>query len=326
MINHRFFVIGYYGYQNYGDEWIRHKTSQWIHHYYPNSTTTFLTAKRSSDPKDIYRWSPIAIIKACFQCNTIVFGGGSLLQNSTSNRSLLYYLLFILLGLIFKKKLLFLAQGIGPIHGRFFTWLVTKCSQRIHYGFVRDSYSLSWFKNHKSISKKHDLAFFKESFSSTDQLRSAGIGLVLKNDPQLHPIISAIYAAISAFPSKGYVFNPSDTYAYSLLNTKMTIHKMIFNSKQPSTFSSSTACLISMRYHACILAIIHQLPFLCISRDPKLIHLAQEFNQPFIDLNQPNSISTITTLCSDFYNQRHSYQKAIQTQISSISSDWSTEL
>ena len=45
----------------------------------------------------------------------IISGGGSLLQDVTSKRSLLYYLSIIGLGKFFGKKVMLFAQGIGPI-------------------------------------------------------------------------------------------------------------------------------------------------------------------------------------------------------------------
>ena len=50
----------------------------------------------------------------------IISGGGSLLQDVTSKRSLLYYLSIIGLGKLFGKKVMLFAQGIGPIRAK---WL-----------------------------------------------------------------------------------------------------------------------------------------------------------------------------------------------------------
>ena len=63
-------------------------------------------------------------------CDLLLSGGGSLLQDITSKRSLLYYLFILALGLLLKKKVMLFGQGIGPIHNRLCMNCVASVYQR----------------------------------------------------------------------------------------------------------------------------------------------------------------------------------------------------
>ena len=65
------------------------------------------------------RWSKGGMVKAIKNCDILISGGGSLLQDITSKNGILYYLGVIKLAQIMKKKVVIYAQGIGPVqHGR----------------------------------------------------------------------------------------------------------------------------------------------------------------------------------------------------------------
>ena len=53
-------------------------------------------------------------MSALSKCDILVSGGGSLLQDATSVKSLFYYLWVIFMAQFYKKQVLIFAQGIGP--------------------------------------------------------------------------------------------------------------------------------------------------------------------------------------------------------------------
>ena len=73
---------------------------------------------------------PFEIIKAILTNDILISGGGSLLQNKTSNFSLFYYLFVIFLAKICFKKVIIFSQGIEPINGKFYEFL-TKSDLKI---------------------------------------------------------------------------------------------------------------------------------------------------------------------------------------------------
>lgn len=55
------------------------------------------------------------VLKALRRCDALLSGGGSLLQDRTSTRSLLYYLSIIRAAELFHKPVMLYANGIGPV-------------------------------------------------------------------------------------------------------------------------------------------------------------------------------------------------------------------
>lgn len=89
---------------------------------------------------------PLQILKGILSCDCLISGGGSLLQNKTSNFSLLYYLFIIFLAKLCFKKVFIFSQGIEKINGSFFenlTKIALKCANFVS---VRDMNSLEYLK------------------------------------------------------------------------------------------------------------------------------------------------------------------------------------
>ena len=63
----------------------------------------------------IYRYNLAQIVRLMPQIKLLVSGGGSLLQDSTSWRTVPYYLVIIKLALSFKIPVVMYAQGIDPV-------------------------------------------------------------------------------------------------------------------------------------------------------------------------------------------------------------------
>ena len=79
--------------------------------------------------------------------DVLVSGGGSLLQDVTSLKSLIYYLGIIYAALFMRKKVVIFAQGIGPINssaGKFLTKLALRHAEKIS---VRDKKSQELLKS-----------------------------------------------------------------------------------------------------------------------------------------------------------------------------------
>ena len=115
-------LCGYYGYGNIGDEatlpLIIHKCLR----YYERVTVMSCHPKQDTKKygvKCIGRFSILSFLKNFHYGDLLIFGGGNLLQNQTSQRSLLYYLLIAILAKIKKGRIAIVRGGIGDLHGRF---------------------------------------------------------------------------------------------------------------------------------------------------------------------------------------------------------------
>lgn len=115
-------ISGYYGFENAGDDAIL----QTIHHQITANThqSKVDIVVLSHNPakteehyglRAVHRLNLPAIVHTMKKSDALVSGGGSLIQDRTSTRSLLYYLGIIRLAQWMHKPVMLYANGIGPV-------------------------------------------------------------------------------------------------------------------------------------------------------------------------------------------------------------------
>ena len=113
-------MSGYYGFANAGDDAILESIQQAIHEASDDVSVTVL----SNDPEltrkqygmdAIPRFRMWRVLNALRRSDVLLSGGGSLLQDTTSTRSLLYYLSVIRCADFLGKPVMLYANGIGPV-------------------------------------------------------------------------------------------------------------------------------------------------------------------------------------------------------------------
>lgn len=113
-------MSGYYGFGNAGDDAILESIHQAIRAASGDVSVTVL----SNDPDQtrgqygveaIPRFRVWRVCRALRRCDALLSGGGSLLQDATSTRSLLYYLSVIRCAQLLRKPVMLYANGIGPV-------------------------------------------------------------------------------------------------------------------------------------------------------------------------------------------------------------------
>ena len=144
----RIVVSGYYGAKNAGDEAMLAAMLEVLGDLDPELHITVISA----DPADTRRRHGVeaigsfdagAIFSAMRRADLVVSGGGSLLQNVTSGRSLYYYMAVIFLALILGKRVMLYAQGIGPVTGVFACRAMRWLGNRVSLITVRDEGSMA---------------------------------------------------------------------------------------------------------------------------------------------------------------------------------------
>ncbi|OHW62076.1 colanic acid biosynthesis protein [Andreesenia angusta] len=113
-------ISGYYGFNNIGDESILRALVSDLKTNVENIDITVLSknpelTESKHSVKAISRKNPFQIISSIKKCDLLISGGGSLLQDSTSKKSIIYYLAIMCIGIMLRKKVLIYSQGIGPI-------------------------------------------------------------------------------------------------------------------------------------------------------------------------------------------------------------------
>lgn len=113
-------VCGYYGYGNLGDEAMLSSLINGIEKYDRNLSLCVISGNRRATEKEHFvqtvgKYDISGIRKKIRESGVLIFGGGNLLQNKTSTRSLLYYSEIIKIAKDCGAKVIVYANGIGPV-------------------------------------------------------------------------------------------------------------------------------------------------------------------------------------------------------------------
>ena len=139
-------ISGYYGFDNIGDESILRTLITSLREKIPDCSLTVLSHNPASTREKygveaVERMSPGAILRAVRQCDMLISGGGSLLQDVTSSKSIHYYLFIIRLAKLLRKKVFIYSQGIGPIDHAFNRRATARALKKADGIVVRDERS-----------------------------------------------------------------------------------------------------------------------------------------------------------------------------------------
>jgi polysaccharide pyruvyl transferase CsaB len=150
-------LSGYYGFDNAGDEALLAAISEALREFSPDINIIVLSASPQRTQElhgvaAVSRFNPISLIQTLRRADLLISGGGSLLQDVTSWRSILYYLGIVTLALILGQPVMFYAQGIGPIRRPWARWLTRVIANRVRLITVRDQDSLNELK-HLGVTK-----------------------------------------------------------------------------------------------------------------------------------------------------------------------------
>lgn len=315
-------VCGYYGKGNLGDEAILSQIVSKI-----KSAT--ISKCNGGKPKNvkihvIKSKSPIKILSAMSGAELFIFGGGSLLQNSTSDASLFYYLFLIFLSDILCKRKIMLANGIGPIE----TSILPQGEMKLITASAIDKFDLISVRDRDSqkliqkwLPKRKiryvcdpALTYFAKAPSNINQRLMLEDNIPKTSDKSTHSNKAFVYiphqrilnkAQISAkhvatsFVSACENFGAAPTVAVlnredlalaqkmQKFSPKIKVVKPENTQELISLMKNASLC-ITQRYHGALFSLPNETPTLILSNDPKLIGLCKELNLP-----TPQEISVI---------------------------------
>ena len=187
------FLFGYYGFENAGDEGILQGIVEQITKRIPNVNLTALSYN-AKDTMEKYNINAVSrnnfrgLIKAIKNSDVVVSGGGSILQDVTSNRSLLYYLGIILLSKKMGKKVMFYGNGFGPI-----TKLVNKKLSK----YIINQIDIITVRDIESKEAMMELGIKKDIIVTTD--------LALSLEPINNERVEDIFKTEDIFPHEKWI-------------------------------------------------------------------------------------------------------------------------
>lgn len=140
-------ISGYYGYNNLGDDAVLLAISRQLASLSHPVRLSVLSRRPEDTAKRygleaVHRFSPVDVYRTLKKSDILISGGGSLLQDKTSTRSLWYYLAVIRLAKLLKKPVFLYANGIGPIQKTSNRRKVRRCVDSCDVITLRDQESL----------------------------------------------------------------------------------------------------------------------------------------------------------------------------------------
>lgn len=137
------FIFGYYGFKNLGDEAILASIIKTIKENDASANILALSYNVKYTEKihgvtGVSRNNLGEIIRAIAGSDLVISGGGSLLQDVTSSRSLVYYLALVVIAKLMSKPVIFYSNGFGPIGNRVNQIITKKIVNKVDKIIVRD--------------------------------------------------------------------------------------------------------------------------------------------------------------------------------------------
>ena len=325
-------ISGYYGYGNFGDEAILYTLIQKLKEFDADITVIsgnprFTTVNYYVKAVKNFSFSQVASVIR--QSEVLISGGGSLLQDVTSLKSLLYYLWVIWLGIKYKKEVIIFAQGIGPVNNPAAAILTRQLLKRCSYVSVRDENSLNLLKKWGVDAQLVCDPIYSFPLVSGTNARSIGVQLrdfKTMNDDLLKSIAFQI---LKDFPDmKIEVLSFQDSIDLDVCNRFAQFVRDINHDADISVVSGLTGkslvsklstldYLIGMRFHSLLLAVKFGIKSAAINYDIKVEKLADEFELPKISMTGENDMEKI------FSSMRYESSAELRLKANSKAFDWS---
>ena len=304
---YKILISGYYGAGNIGDESILRAVVDNLRARLTDIEITVLSkspeyTSEKYDVRSAPRKDVLAVIREIKRCDLLISGGGSLLQDVTSKKSILYYLAVMWLAKLFRKKFFIYSQGIGPINSNFNRWLTMKILKKASGIVVRDISSKEFLVElglpEESVVvtadpvlriKRADPALGREILESEGFVRREGsstVGFAIKEKKTGSGFVDELCDSMERLLARGNVqivlipfhFN-EDMAVAGVIEQRLTEkgygdnvctlrHKYL--TEEMLSIIGNMDVLVGVRLHALIHAAIMGVPMIGISYDPKI--------------------------------------------------------
>ncbi len=344
----RFVVSGYFGCGNAGDEAVLAGLLSALRETSRQSETTVLSQNpRASEVlhgvRSVHRMKWQAVKGALQDNDALISGGGSLLQDTTSLKSLLYYLLIMRAARFFNKPVMMCAQGIGPLNLPISKKLVAASARRCNAITVRDTASAKLLQslgvNHPVVEVTADLAF------ALDGAPEAALNVV-KTLERLAPLEGSIVVALRPWGDSAnrtqykalvtsllgrvqqhVVLLPMqhpadlelamDIYAATAAHPRCSVLTQPYGPTLLISLLQRANIVVAMRLHALILGVAAGVPPVALSYDPKvdaLMHSIkrEEYLFRWNSLNIDSLLEHVEAMLASTSTQRSSIQSQQQ--------------
>jgi len=304
----RVLLVGYYGAGNLGDELLAHCTSEILRSLQANIQISILTSNpeihRSQYSHAFHKFKIIEILRGLWINEIVIFGGGSVFQDKSSFLSVVYYASICALAKLFNKKIIMLAQGIGPLShslSRLLAGLSLRLADAlsIREGSQNKGFVDQWQLKYQTTV---DLVWTLSAKQISNTCERDSIIISLRSDvlaaEQLENLLTFLKKQTGSI--KLLALEKTDLEALEALKKELP-HAQIYQlysleayQQMADNIFTGARMAICMRLHALILCIKQQIPSLAIAYDPKVSGLCDELGLPYLspdDLDKLEELS-----------------------------------
>ena len=332
--NYDILISGYYGHNNMGDEAMLEAIIETFRKERKDIKLVVLSQKpelttKVHNIKSIYRFDLFEIFKALIKTKVYINGGGSLIQDNTSNRSLYYYLTLILMAKLTRTEVMIYANGIGPINSKINRFLTGAILNLVDVITVRDENSLCELDKLKvrrpKIELTADSALTLESVDKDrikDILKSEGIdensnliGFSIRQWGKNMDYVETI-AKVADIAYKKYNLEPvfivmqksGDLKISKDIAKKMETNSHIisgsYSPKEILGLIGRLEILVGMRLHALIFASMSSVPCLGVVYEQKVEGFINSVRQLSAGNVQELKVDKLTKMLDEVYQDR----------------------
>lgn len=320
-------ISGYFGFENAGDEAILSAMIQALQQKIPAVRLVVLSARPKLTAsrygvKAIKRYAYREIWSELKQADLFISGGGGLLQDVTSSRTIPYYLSLIALARFLKVRTMFYAQGIGPINGHIGRALTAFFAPKVDLLTVRDRLSAKELidlgvNEEKIVVTADPVLALQKAGNGREILKQLGVkqekpllGVALRSWNCPIDYENILFKVLKKQETEWQIvllpFHfPADYEFLAAFREKLGGDTVVLDKPcSPAEYLAVTAELdlvLGMRLHSLILAFRAAVPFIGLSYDPKVSRfLSVSGGQPGLalnDLTEEKLLSLLTETC-----------------------------
>jgi len=338
-------MSGYYGFNNSGDDAILSAIIDRLRAKKPEIRIVVL----SRSPKvtagihnvtSINRLNILKIIKYMKRTRLLLNGGGSLIQDGTSTRSLIYYIMLMFLSKKMGQALMMYANGIGPVTKEKNCLRAKKALDLCDFITLREPDSFEELKRlgvenqNVAISSDPVLAIEPIEGYTLDKIlidegidkNSNYVSISIRNwrhkDPyfviKMAKIIDKLYERNGLIPLFIPMHHPFDDNISNeirrLIHCDSVILKNDYNVRELMGIIGISKLTIGMRLHALIYTVPMGLPLLGIVYDPKVEAFMNYINMPlYVDATNVDALKMLN-MVNDIMENYDMFKIKVQTE------------
>lgn len=342
-------ISGYYGFRNSGDDSILKVIIDDLKSACPNASITVLSQRPKETARDfgvnsVDRFDFLTLWGLFKRTRLLISGGGSLVQDVTSSKSLFYYLTIIKLAKLRGAKVMLYANGIGPITKSKNLKHVANTLKNVDYITLRENSSMEEISRIMSdcsccevtadpafnatpegdelVGKaialggiKSGEKFFTVSVRDWESLDAQAVG-------KISDFCNRVYAKYGIKPFVIPMQKKFDQNISAKIDKTITVpHGIYLEGYAPQTIMGiigKAEFVLGMRLHTLIYAVRMGVPCIALDYDPKVAAVMKSVNLKYTQKVQEINVDKLCDFVDEIMENKTDIITAIKTKSDSL--------